>query len=82
MTTMPQNIVLGRVHSEEARWGENRMVAEAVRRVNPLVRLTVARQGPDGSRRPGMKVTVSAWPGARVMIWWIGNGPALLPPGP
>ena len=65
MTTTPQTIVLGRVHSEEARWGENRMVAGVVRRVNPLVRVIVTRHGPDGQRRPGTKVTVLTGQGRR-----------------
>ena len=49
--------------------------------VTPLIRLTLACQGPLGKPLGGAKVTFPDWPGARVMPR-ARKGPALVPPGP
>src|SRR5258706_2471668 len=48
----------------------------------PLTRLTVARQEPSGRLLGGAKVMSHDWPGARVAIFWAGNGPERVRPGP
>src|SRR6202030_20929 len=58
------------------------MVAVAVQVVIPLTSLIVTRHEPAGRLLGGAKVMLPVWPGARVMICWAGNGPALLFPGP
>ena len=58
------------------------MAAVAVQVVMPLARLIVTRHEPVGRSLGGAKVMFPLWPGARVMICWAGNGPALLSPGP
>src|SRR5271154_3374126 len=58
------------------------MVAVAVAVVNPLTRVTVARQEPWGRLFGAAKVMFHDCPGARVTIRWAGNGPELVPPGP
>src|SRR5580698_22388 len=62
--------------------GLNWMAAVAVLVVIPLTRLIVTRQEPVGRLLGGVKVMFPVWPGARVMIRWAANGPALLFPGP
>src|ERR1700727_1499034 len=58
------------------------MAAVAVQVVISLARLIVTRHEAVGRSLGGAKVMFPVWPGARVMICWAGNGPALLFPGP
>src|ERR1700722_17683854 len=58
------------------------MAAEAVLVVKPLTRATLAVQGPTDRCLSSAKVMFPDWPGARAMICWAGNDPALMPPEP
>src|SRR3984885_769680 len=58
------------------------MTAVAVDVVSPLIKVTLACQGPLGTLLGGSKVMFPDWPGARVMIRCSRKGPAALLPGP